>query len=235
MHSAAATPVSIFDLDRTITRTGTWVPWLLFWTTREAPWRFVQFPFLALAGLTTLIGVLPRARLKQFGMWLIMQSNVPRLRVDRIAADYADWVIARNVYGGALTQIAADRAEGRRIVIATASAAFYVRAIAARLGVNDVVATEFIWERGTLQPRLAGANCYGAAKLAQVEAWLAGEGLEGAPIRVYSDHISDLPLFKRADECIATTPSPALRALAVARGWRVIDWGKASTSLFERA
>ena len=229
------TPLSIFDMDRTLTRTGTWLPWLRFWLRHEAPWRGLLLPLLALAGLAYLAGAIDRGRLKEIAQRLVMGSAVARLRVEAAAAAYAGTVVAGNVFAGALAQLAADRAAGRRIVIATASNAYYARAIAARLGVADVVATEVVYDGDRLLPRLAGANCYGAAKLAQVEAWLAAEGLTGAPLRFYSDHISDLPLFDRADERVAATPSPALRALATARGWRIIDWGKARRSWLEQA
>lgn len=229
------TPVSIFDMDRTITRTGTWTPWLLFWARREAPWRFVLVPLVAVAGVAHLLRLIPRGRLKEISQRLMMGVAVPRARVEAAAAAYAKAVVAANVFPGALAQIAADRAEGRRIVIATASNAYYARAIAARLDITDVVATEFIWAGDQLQPRLASPNCYGTAKLTQVETWLARNGMQTAPIRFYSDHISDLPVFERAGECVATTPSTALRAVASARGWRIVDWGEAETSVFERA
>jgi phosphoserine phosphatase len=68
---------------------------------------------------------------------------------------------------------------------------------------------------------------------------LKRHGLEAAVVRFYSDHISDLPVFELAvasgGEAVAANPSKALRALAVDRGWRVVDWGEPSNSLFERA
>ena len=70
----------------------------------------------------------------------------------------------------------------------------------------------------------AQASTDGAAKLRMVEAWLARTGTQGAHIRFFSDHVSDLPVFERAAEQIATTPSPKLRALAEARGWAIVDW-----------
>lgn len=122
-----------------------------------------------------------------------------------------------------------------RIVIATASNAYYARAIGSSLGVCDVIATESVWDGDVLSAKLAGPNCYGPAKLTAVEAWLAREGLQVAPIRFYSDHISDLPVFERADDPVATNPSAALRALATARGWRIVDWGTVKAGWFERA
>ena len=52
--------------------------------------------------------------------------------------------------------------------------------------------------------RIAGGNCYGPAKRAMIEAWLADQGINRAAayVRVYSDHVSDVPSFDWADEAI---------------------------------
>ena len=218
------TPLSIFDLDRTITRRGTWTPWLIFWARRDAPWRLALLPVAAVAGLAYLAGVVDRARLKEIGQALLMGDRVPRARVDAAAAAYAGHVLTTNVFAQALARLAAERAEGRRIVLATASCDFYVRALATRLGIADVIATRSVWDDGTLRARLDGENCYGPAKLRRVEAWLADHGSAAVPIRFFSDHVSDVPVFERAAERIATTPSPRLRAVAQARGWQIVDW-----------
>ncbi len=231
--------ISIFDMDRTITRGGTWVPWLVFWARREAPWRLLLAPLLGAALLGYAAGAISRARLKELGHRLLMGRNVARSRLAAAADAYAARVIAHNVFPGALEQIAADRAAGNRLVVATASNEFYVRAIADRLGIDDVIATPSRWEDDRLHHRLGGDNCYGAAKRALVAAWLRREGLEGQPLCFYSDHISDLPLFELAvasgGEAVATNASPALRQLARDRGWRIVDWGAQLRSLFERA
>ncbi len=211
-------------MDRTITRTGTWTPWLIFWARREAPWRLALLPLAGLAGLAYAAGALSRARLKEVGQALLMGDRVPRARVEAAAAAYAERVMARNVFAGALARLAAERDAGRRIVLATASCAFYVEAIAARLGIADIVATRSRWDGDALRARIDGENCYGAGKLRMVAAWLAREGLGDAPIRFFSDHISDLAVFERADERVATTPSAKLRAVAAARGWEIVDW-----------
>jgi HAD superfamily hydrolase (TIGR01490 family) len=231
--------ISIYDMDRTITRRGTWVPWLVFWVKREAPWRLLLLPALGLALLAYTLKWIDRARLKELGHRLMMGRHVRRERLVAAAAGFADKVLANDVYPAALAQIAADRAAGRRLVLATASNLFYVRAIADRLGIEDVIATPTRWEDDRLHHRLGGENCYGEAKRMLVASWLARDRLTGAPLRFYSDHESDLPMFEMAvasgGEAVATNPSPALRQLAAARGWLIADWGVPARSLFERA
>ena len=218
------TPLSIFDMDRTITRTGTYTPWLILWARQQAPWRLALLPVSALFGLAYLLKLVGRGRLKELNHRLLMGDRAPRAKVEAVAALYAERIMATNVFAGALARLEAERAAGRRVVLATASYEFYVVAIAARLGITDVIATRSVWDGDRLRARIDGENCYGAAKLRMVEAWLAANGLGDAPMRFFSDHVSDQPVFERAAERIATTPSPKLRALAQARGWEIVDW-----------
>ena len=39
----------------------------------------------------------------------------------------------------------------------------------------------------------------------------------------YSDSINDLPLLERVDHPVATNPDERLRAIALERGWRILD------------
>ena len=217
------TGLAIYDLDKTITRRPTYPRWLWFWARREAPWRLLLLPLAGLLLLPYALRLVGRGTMKTWAQALLM-GPASAERVAAAAAAFAAVTLAGNVRAAAVAQLAADRSEGRRIVIASASHAFYVEAIAAALGGADVVATRAAVERGRIVPRLDGENCYGFAKRRMVEAWLAARGLADAPMRFYSDHISDMPMFKLADEPVAANPSLNLRVEARTRGWRVVDW-----------
>ncbi len=208
---------AVYDMDLTITAWPTYTRWLVFWARHRAPWRLALLPAVAAAGLSYRLGLVPRARVKEFAQAMLMGQAAVRIEVAATANAFAATVPLRP---GALAQLAADRAAGLEIVVATASFDFYAGAIANRVGVATVVATASVWAGDTLRPVIAGDNCYGAAKAAMV-----AEALPGATIdRAYSDHISDAPLFAMAAEPVAVNPSPALRRLAARRGWRVVDW-----------
>jgi phosphoserine phosphatase len=220
--------MSVYDMDRTITRGGTWGGWLRFWLRREAPWRVLLLPLTGLAGAAYGLGLVGRGDLKAFVHLLVMGRRVARARVEAAAAAYARAVVADGCFEAALAQIAADKASGRRLVLATASNAYYADAIGAALGFDAVVATPSRYVGDWLDWRLGGANNYGAEKARRLSAVIAG------PARFYSDHHSDAPVFEMVEERVAVNPTTALRALALKEGWTVLDWGVVEPSLFER-
>lgn len=214
--------VALYDMDKTITRAPTLLPWLLFWAARAAPWRLLLLPAVGLAGLGKILGLIDRVQLKQLAQRMLMGERCSRQAVARRATEFAACIVAYGLLPGAVAQLAADRAAGCRLILATASYDFYVEAIAAALGIDAVIATRSTWDGDTLLPRVAGANCYGTGKAARFAEWAAQNPYER--LRFYSDHVSDAPLFKRADVPIAVTPSGALRRMAAANGWRIVDW-----------
>jgi HAD superfamily hydrolase (TIGR01490 family) len=219
--------LAIYDMDKTITRTATFGPFLAYAAPRYRPWRLVCLPLVLLATAAYGLRLISRAQLKEMNLAFMLGLRIDSAHVQRLSRGFAARTLANNMLTRALDQIAADRAEGRRIVLATASYDFYVEEIAKLIGVPDVIATNATREAGFVCPKIDGENCYGAAKLRMVDAWLAAQGItrSDAHIRFYSDHISDAPCLVWADEAFATNPHPRLRALAVQKGWTAFDWG----------
>jgi len=218
--------IAIYDLDRTITYAPTWTSFLVASARRETPWRLALLPFAGVAALGYVLKRVDRAGLKGTMQRLMLGNAWPEARAAAAAAHFADGVVATGVYAGARAAIAADRAAGRRIVLATASYAFYASAIAERLGFDDVIGTDVVRADGLMRARVAGENCYGPAKLRMIEAWLAAQGIAraDADIRFYTDHVSDAPTLEWADEAFAVNAHAPLRIMAGLRGWTVVDW-----------
>ena len=230
-------PLSIFDLDRTLTINGTWSPFLLFAARRRAPWRLAFVPLVVTLMAAYKARFLSRKQLKQAMQRLMLGSAVDLDAVNELAVAYAEQSLAQNIHPDAIASIAAERAAGRRVVIASAAHLFYLEAIGERLGVSDVVGTPSIWRGRDLTPRIAGANCYGADKRRMLDHWLAGQDIDRADahIRFFSDDLSDLPTFEWADEAVAVNPSRKLLQLALRRGWTIYDWRQTRRAAAKRA
>ncbi|MFN3474427.1 MAG: HAD-IB family phosphatase [Blastomonas sp.] len=227
-HRVTFNPVkiSVFDLDRTLTQKPTYTALLVFMAWHQARWRLMLAPVVVLAMLAYLAKVVSRRRLKEIEHALIIGRAVPRANARRLAEMFADRLAADGFFADGKKRIAAERAEDRRVIMATAANGFYVEALAKRLGIDEVVCTRSTWQGETLTPQIEGENCYGEAKREMVESYLEEQGLARADVHVrfFSDHVSDKPTFEWSDEPIAVNPSPKLRALAQKRRWSVLHW-----------
>jgi HAD superfamily hydrolase (TIGR01490 family) len=222
------TELAIYDMDRTITRTGTFTPFMIHAAHQLAPWRLVLVPLCLLMMLLYVVRLFDRKRLKEINQSLMLGRHYRMARLRPIAESFAERTLRYNVHKGALDNIEKDRAAGRRLVLATASSRLWVEPIAARLRFDDVIATNSI--KGlddVVSARVDGENCYGPAKLRMIEAWMAAEGLDRTQcdIRFYSDHASDAPVLAWADKPFAVNAHLQLKRLALARGWPILDWG----------
>ena len=217
--------LAIYDMDRTVTKHATYTPFLLHCARRRQPWRLALTPFAAASMLAYVARVIDRSRLKEINHALMLGRHLGAHQLAPLVESFADATVATNICPGALRQIAKDKADGRRLVLATASYRLYAKAIADRLGFDDVVATgTVISVDQDWAAKIDGENCYGPIKKRMLDRWLIEEGVSAGKVRFYSDHVSDRPVFEWADEPVAVNAHRALRELAVEKGWRVENW-----------
>lgn len=219
------TDLAIYDMDRTVTRHATYTPFLLHCALRRAPWRLLLIPFVIGSMLAYVLKLIDRGRLKEINHRLLLGGKRHPSELKPLVDSFAAATLARNIRPGARDAIGRDKAEGRRVVMATASYRFYAQEIAERLGFDDCIGTNSILgldER--VHAKIDGDNCYGPAKLRMIRDWLATSGLQRGHVRFYSDHASDAPVFEWSDEAVAVNPHDRLARLAGERGWRVEDW-----------
>ena len=216
---------AIYDMDRTITRHATYTPFLLHCAMRSAPWRLLLLPFVIASMLCYALKLIDRGKLKEINHRLLLGHKRHPRELKPLVESFADRTAASNVRPGARAAIERDKAEGRRVVMATASYRLYADAIGERLGFDDVIGTgSIIGLDERVHSKIDGENCYWPAKLRMVSDWLSKSGFERGHVRFYSDHASDAPVFEWADEAVAVNPHAKLARLALARGWTVEDW-----------
>jgi HAD superfamily hydrolase (TIGR01490 family) len=231
MDEGPCQPLSIFDLDRTLTKRGTWSLFLLFAARRRSPWRIALLPIVAGSMVIFKARLISRKQLKEQMHALMLGGHLPQSVAAQLAEDFADRCIARGLYHQSTSMIAAEKAAGRRVIIASAAHAFYLGAIADRLGVEHI-GTRSTLHDGALLAKIDGENCYGSAKRDRIIAFMDQQGINrsGTHIRFFSDDLSDCPTFDWSDQPIAVNPTAALLRHAVQNGWCVFDWRLASST-----
>ena len=115
------------------------------------------------------------------------------------------------------------RAMGDKLVIITATNRFVTAPIAARLGVETLLATECAMQDGRYLGHISGIPCYQQGKVTRLKLWLEQQGLGLEDSYFYSDSHNDLPLLELVSHAVAVDPDDVLRSTAEARGWPVIS------------
>lgn len=135
-------------------------------------------------------------------------------------------VIRPAIQPQALQLVRDHEARGDLVAIVTATNEFVTRPIAQAFGVADLLAVCLVRDtEGRVTGEIHGVPSFREGKITRVEQWLAERGHTLADfdrVSFYSDSPNDLPLLDLASEPVATNPSPALEAVALERGWRIL-------------
>ena len=218
--------LAIYDMDKTLTKAPTYTAFLMHVAIRRAPWRFLLLPFVGLSLLAYALKLIDRARLKEWNHWLLIGPKLPQAKLEPLVRSFAERTMRSNIRPGTRAALEKDRADGRVLIMATASYHFYAAAIGEKLGFDHVIGTNSVLGLDAkVHAKIDGENCYGPAKLHMIEAWLLENNVAPGHVRFYSDHHSDQPAFDWSDEPVAVHPDAKLLALAKERGWRIEDWG----------
>lgn len=218
--------LSVFDVDRTLTRAPTYTAFLVFGAWHRRRWRLMFLPVIPLLMAIYSARLISRKQLKESMHRLLLGERVPRDEVSILAKRFAHRLVDRGLYGDGTERLARERAEGRRVILASAASDYYLNALADLLGLDAVVATRSSWRADALTGWIDGENCYGPEKLKMLERWMEGSALNRAQchVRVFSDHHSDQPVLAWADEAIVVNPKRVLAAIARRHSWTVVRW-----------
>jgi HAD superfamily hydrolase (TIGR01490 family) len=152
--------------------------------------------------------------------------------INSIAAheDFMRAIVQKSIKPQALELLQAHQRNGDLVAIVTATNEFVTRPIAKAFGVAELIAVELerdeqVGDAGWYTGAIRGVPSFREGKVTRVEQWLHARGLSWDCVHItfYSDSMNDLPLLEKATVPVATNPDARLRALAVARGWRILD------------
>ncbi len=139
---------------------------------------------------------------------------------------FMEEVIAPAIRPSALELVRQHQAAGDEVLIITATNEFVTRPIAEVFGVDQLIAVELERDAsGWITGEIRGTPSFREGKVRRFAEWLSARGLNrhDTEVTFYSDSINDLPLMDNVDCPVATNPDNRLRALALERGWRVLE------------
>jgi len=213
--------LAVFDLDGTLTRHDTLLPYVWGFLVSKKPWRIP----LLLGVVPAIVGFLFRrvdaGGVKESFIKATL-SGSPRSEINAWTAHFVPRLIARGMYAKALEQIAEHRQRGDYLVLMSASTDIYVPAIARALGFTETICTGVRWDGERLNGELATPNRKGAEKARCFTA--LRERHPRHTTVAYGNAASDLPHLRLADQGILVNASARARRVARSLGISCVDW-----------
>ena len=214
-------PAAFFDLDRTLLRRSS---------------------ALALAPAFRAAGLISRRQLAKAAFWqllfaargasheavrraaedglVVLRGYTPE-ELQALVARSLERVLRPLVYAESLDLVARHRRRGEPVYIVSATLQEIVQAVADDLGFDGALGTvcEVVDGRYTGRAVRAMHAEAKARSLRELDHDLAGS-------TAYSDSHTDLPFLEAVGNAVAVNPDRALRRIAVARGWPILEFGR---------
>ena len=211
--------LAIFDLDGTITRHDTLVPYVIGFLRRNPsrlPRLLGAIPAVARFAFDRDRGLLKSALIRA------ALGNVTRARIQEWNSSFLPGLLARGTFARARELILAHRAAGDRLILMSASPDLYVPAIGSALGFEETICTQVRWQDERLDGRLLSANRRGEEKtrcLAELRA-----RYPGLPACAYGNAASDIDHLARVERGVLVNGSGAAKKAAATLGVHCEQW-----------
>jgi phosphatidylglycerophosphatase C len=213
--------LAVFDLDGTITKHDTLVPYALTFVVRKRLWRLPALLLVLPALLGYAIGLLDRGGLKSAFIRATLGGR-HRKELEGWTATFVDRLLAQGLFPRAVAAIEAHARAGDHLVLLSASPDLYAPAIARALGFKECICTGVRWDGERLRGTLTTPNRRGEEKARCLQALRARHpGIEAV---AYGNAASDLEHLKLVERGVLVNGSAAARRAAAREGITCTDW-----------
>ena len=201
--------IVLFDLDGTLTRRDTYLPFLGL-CLKQFRIRRLSLAALSFHILLYKFGIIDNHQLKEIFLERTL-SGITLEDLKPVAERFVLDLIDSGLRKPVIQRLNAHLNEGDKVILVTASFDFYVIKLARKIGINHVVCTRAEVNDGILTGRILGKNCHGEEKVRRLENLLSESDWDFSVL--YTDHYSDHPLLKKVNKGILVEPGFKTRSL----------------------
>jgi HAD superfamily phosphoserine phosphatase-like hydrolase len=216
-------PVALFDFCETLVGLQTADHFVLFCLeSRGSRWRAVLVRTIKAPLIQRVLSRIRWWSVRQKRFILSMLKGIPREEITRHAQSYADWLHAHARIDPVHDKLLDYRRRGYEVWVVSAGYGDYIRPFMGD-DASTVVATELQYREGRCTGRIEGEDCFGPHKPARLRQMGLLGGIDPARSVVFSDSLSDWPLFELAENRFLVTRDAVSHALPA--GLKVYTWG----------
>lgn len=213
--------LAIFDLDDTLTDGDSSSLWLQF---------MVEHGLAAADMLPREAELMAAYRRGELRMEDYMDFTLQPMQ-GRSVVEIAEWVerfiadkIAPIVFPAARETLARYKAEGRTLLVISATGEHLVGPISRYLGADDFLAICLATADGSYTGHTHSVMTYQHGKVIRLQQWLQQHGKSLSGSHGYSDSINDMPLLQAVEVAYTVNADPKLTAVAAQHGWTQLNW-----------
>jgi phosphatidylglycerophosphatase C len=219
--SGPSSQLVVFDLDETITRHDTLLPYAMGFLLRKRPWRLPMLLSVVPRAVEFLLGRVDEGPVKESFIKAAL-GGARRADIDAWTARFVPRLIAGGLFTHAVERVNEHRHRGDYLVLMSASTDLYVPTIARELGFNETICTGVRWDGDLLNGSLTTPNRKGAEKARCFTA--LKERHPGAGTTAYGNSFTDLPHLRLASQGVLVNGSAKARHAAQTSGVTCVDW-----------
>ncbi len=209
-----------FDLDGTISRRDTLVPYIIGFLLRR-PWRLPRLLLAAPAAFRYAFGSKDRGALKGALIHAAM-AGATNAEVAAWTAAFVPNLLERGLFADAKRAVEAHRSQGDHLVLMSASVDLYVPDIGKALGFSETVCSRVRWNGDRLDGHLISANCRDVEKVRFFNE--IQKRFPDTRTIAYGNSSPDLPHLDKADQGWMVNPGSRLRAECERLGISPVQW-----------
>jgi phosphatidylglycerophosphatase C len=213
-QAAGPVQLAVFDLDGTITRRDTLLPYVMGFPMSTSR-KFLGVLLFVGTLFLFVLGRRDHGQVKSAFIRCTLRGKT-RSQVQAWTAEFVPSLLNGGVFADALSRIAQHRKEGARLVLMSASTDLYVPAIATALGFDEVICTGVQWDADRLEGHLTTPNRRGTEKTRCFEA--LRQAHPGLTTAAYGNAGSDLDHMRLADQPLLVNASASAQRQAARLG-----------------
>jgi phosphatidylglycerophosphatase C len=213
--------LAVFDLDGTITRRDTLLPYVTGYLNRQRWWGW--------PGMLRVVPTVGRFALGKTDHGQLKAAFIKSTLAGSTRSELSNWtekfvraLLEDGLFGDARAQISTHRQAGDRLVLMSASTDLYVPAVARSLGFHEVICTGVRWDGDRLRGDLATPNCRGPEKTRSLKE--LQQRYPHLPSVAYGNASSDIDHLQAATRGVLVNGSPAARQMAARVGVICVSW-----------